>query len=177
MSLEQLQAADLELFKCMAEETNSAIRPTISGVRPLEVSLIENMKAPQVRLFLQPLQGRSGSGGQSSASSSKRKATDSDDEVARLQRKVTNLENRLKNQQSRGSSKGGKGKGGGRTRRTPTLPAELVGMEPTGQDGAPRCCAFNMDGCNKAKPGKKCPKGLHVCMRPGCGRAHSQRDH
>ena len=63
-------------------------------------------------------------------------------------------------------SKKGKGKGSG-------VPKELEGLEFM-KDGKRICFAYNLDGCSY---GKDCRKGVQVCMKPGCGKEHSQRDH
>jgi hypothetical protein len=65
-----------------------------------------------------------------------------------------------------GSKKSGKG---------PRMPLELVGMSSSTPQGSPICFNFNLDGC---KPGERCPKGFHVCCRPGCGKQdHGCMDH
>ena len=178
VTLEQLHMADFELFKAMQRATRKGIRPTSSGVRPMEQAFHELRGSPEVRLYLQPLPG----GSSSSSSGSKRCREDDDPETARLLKRVANLENRLKNQSSQqqgggGKQKGGKGNRSGKKANSIRMPPELMGMEPVGSDGQPRCFGFNSDGCKGAKPGQRCNRGLHVCMRPGCGKAHSQRDH
>ena len=57
------------------------------------------------------------------------------------------------------------------------LPPQLLGMSPTTAKGNPICYDFNLHGCSKAKPGEKCPKGWHQCMRWGFQKAHSQKQH
>lgn len=85
--------------------------------------------------------------------------------------------------QSGGQGKGRKATKGSKTKeRGPPMPQELLGMMravPEGHDGAgePICWAFNLEGCSDAPPGKRCRKGWHICMRPGCGKAHNQRNH
>jgi len=46
-------------------------------------------------------------------------------------------------------------------------------MARSAPDGSNICFAFNLQGCDKAKDGKRCRRGLHVCARPGCHGAHS----
>ena len=37
------------------------------------------------------------------------------------------------------------------------------------RDGTRFCFAFNLpEGCTAASPGQACPKGAHICARPGC---------
>ena len=125
--------------------------------------------------------GGGGGGGGGSSGAGKRKRADNDqDDITKLRRQVANLEGRLRSISSMGSQsssssggKGGrKGKGGGIR-----LPPALMGMEAVGPDGTSRCFAFKLHGCKDAKAGQKCFEGWHVCMRLGCGKPHSQRDH
>ena len=184
VSLEQLHAADLELFKCLMAATRSGIRATAFGQRPLEEALRRYSDSAEVRLYLQPLQGKD------AGAQSKRKRDDHESgEIEKLRRQVSNLEGRLKNAASSskpdsGHAGGGKGSGsrgakprkGGKTRGAFKLPKELEHLDASGPEG-PRCFAYNMDGCKGAKPGGRCNRGLHVCMVQGCGKPHSQREH
>ena len=61
LSLEQVQKADLELSKGAMRMTHEGTRPTASGQRPLEDAILVLKDLPEVRLFLQPLQGAFGS--------------------------------------------------------------------------------------------------------------------
>ena len=69
---------------------------------------------------------------------------------------------------AKGAKQKGKGKGKGSG-----IPKELEGMDLM-KDGKRICFAYNLEGCGY---GKDCKRGLHVCMRTGCGKEHSQRDH
>ena len=182
VSLEQVQNADLEMFKAAMRLTHRGIRPTGAGQRPLEDAIMSLKDSPDIRLYLQPLPGhdRGGSGG-SGSGRGKRKAGDEDSEVARMAKRIASLEGRLRNQSSssqsnQGGGKSGKGKGKRKTSFI-KLPPALVGMDASGPDGSARCFGFNLGTCKDAKPGAKCGKGWHVCMRPGCGKPHSQLDH
>lgn len=171
VNLEQVHRADMELFKYMMRETRNGIRG-IGGHMPLENALKEAMKSPEVRLCLQPLQG-----------GTKRKAHEIEDEVTNKTKKkdeesykktIENLQNQIKNMQA---SKGkGKGKGKGKMKMI-RMPSSLIGMSPTTSSGDPMCYDFNLNGCSKAKKGERCSKGWHLCMRPNCGQAHSQKEH
>ena len=57
------------------------------------------------------------------------------------------------------------------------MPSDLVGMAHMTDNNEPICFAYNLSGCDKAAAGEKCPRGLHVCAKPGCFKAHSQRNH
>ena len=68
-----------------------------------------------------------------------------------------------------------KGKGGkkGQSSKGTGVPKELQGLDMA-KDGQKICFAYNLEGCQW---GKECKRGLHICMKPGCGQEHSQRDH
>ena len=124
-------------------------------------------------LHLQPLPGSSSSSfGAASGSGGSKRKREGQDEMEKMRKQIANLEGRLRNQgKGKSSNQGGKSKGKGK------MPAELRGMEAYGPDGDSRCFSFNLVGCCAARAGQPCPKGWHVCMRQGCGKAHSQRDH
>ena len=51
---------------------------------------------------------------------------------------------------------------------------ELLGEVWTTARGKRLCWDFNLaKGCDLAKPGQACPKGLHLCAEPGCQKPHS----
>ena len=53
------------------------------------------------------------------------------------------------------------------------MPKELIGLESKIENGEPICFNCNLPGgCNKAKWGEKCPKGLHVRTKRGCKKQH-----
>ena len=56
------------------------------------------------------------------------------------------------------------------------LPPGLRGMTHITKDKKPICYGYNLGTCDRAQPGQKCAKGMHVCMRPGCGKPHSLTD-
>ena len=61
----------------------------------------------------------------------------------------------------------GKGKAGGKGKQPP-MPLELRGKYHKTASNEPICFAFNtVGGCShtSVKPGDRCPKGLHVCVR------------
>ena len=174
LSLEQVHRADMELFKYMMRETRQGIK-TVSGVQPLAQALKEAIKSPDVRLCLQPL-----------PCGSKRKHEAVEDEIKKkpskteeqYQRTIENLQNQLRNLKKSAPSAPAKGRGKGRGKaRLIRLPPQLIGMSPTTSSGEPMCYNFNLKGCSLAKAGEKCERGWHLCMRPNCQQAHSQREH
>lgn len=174
VSIEQVQHADMELFKMLIRETRGGIKPA-GGISPIDAALDKALVAPEVRLHLQPLQG----------SSSKKRADNEDDdrssekkkvktsESDKLKKTIENLQGQIRNLQ-KGGKKGG-GKGGKGKRSDIKMPAELLGQSATTSSGEPICYSFNLGGCKLAKAGEKCAKGWHVCTR--CQQPHSQRQH
>ena len=179
VGIEQLHRADMQLFKVMMKETRSGIKP-IAGRQPLAAALKKAIDMPEVRLCLQPLQGTSHKRKHESPQQNhkKQKAVD----VAKLQRQLENVQGQLKNLKSSGhpsssNSKGQKGKGKGGKNLGIRMPPQLIGLCPTTPSGDPCCYDFNLNKCQRAKNGERCPRGWHVCVRHGCGKPHSQLDH
>ena len=183
ISIEQIQRADLELFKFMMKETRGGIRP-VSGKAPLEAALDKALMAPEVRLNLQPLQATMSvkRKGEHADDFSEQKRTKDDSMVEKLKKTVDNLQGQLKNLrvQQHSSSSGqpkGKGKKGSNKGKFIRMPPGLLGLSPVVANGEPACFDFNLGGCTRAKPGEKCSKGWHSCMHHGCFGPHSQKEH
>ncbi len=179
VTIEQIQHADMELFKMLIKMTRNGIRP-VHGVAPLEAALEKIISLPEVRLHLQPLPCASGA--------AKRKADPEDEDRAeepkskqtkgneKLRRTIENLNGQIKNlrRNNKGSGKGSKGKrGNNATHSTVRMPSELIGQNAMTSAGDPICFSFNMSGCKQAKVGERCSKGYHQCSK--CGGPHSQR--
>ena len=187
VSIEQLSRADLALFYHMMKSTRNGIRLKPDGTFPLELALDKAMESVEVRLLLQPLMGQAG----------KRKREDSPDQtsdsskttIKQLQNRVTKLLGSISSQpkKSPGSgsqpsgSKGPAPKPKGTCKGTQVrLPRELLDLgdcQAKTAAGDSICFAFNLGGCPNGAAGK-CSKGLHVCMKRGCGSAdHGRRAH
>ena len=193
VSLDQIQRADLELFKYLMKNSREGIRPA-GGVAPLEAILDRAITAAEIRLLLAPLPAGSSSGtkrkhDEAEEDMSAGKLRGSVDEVTKLKRTIENLTGQVRNLKGRGSkppSSSGKGKGPGRGgkglmtrafRSSVKMPAELMGQNPMTDSGEPICYSYNLNGCPDAAPGQRCTKGWHVCTKPGCQAVHSQRNH
>jgi len=101
-------------------------------------------------------------------------------EIADLQRKLKESKKGNGKQGGKGSGKKGGGKGGKDSTigRGTSLPLSLVGKVSRTAAGEPICYDYNLEhGCSQAKPGERCSKGWHVCMEPGCGKAHTLKMH
>ena len=179
VSIEQVQHADMEMFKHLIKMTRSGIRPSLNKI-PIEDELLKALSLPEIRLHLQPLP---------SGSAAKRKDADDDEapanakkakqpntNVEKLQRTIENLQGQLRNVKGAGKS-GGKGRGRkGFVQRAPIrMPPELIGQHPMTEDNEPICFSFNLGGCKAAKIGERCSKGWHLCTK--CRGNHSQRNH
>ena len=201
VSIEQLHRADLKLFKLMIEETREGIRPTLSG-KPMDAALDKFMRHPDVRLVLQPLQGKEDEG-YPSTPASKRKLPESEESmIMKLQKTIENQAGQIKNLQKKklgshqgggavqkhpfpltphggqgGSKAAGKSKTAGKIKTTTRMPAQLIGLSPQNAQGEAICFGYNLGTCTGAADGETCPKGWHVCMKPGCFKAHSQLNH
>ena len=182
VTIEQIQHADLEMFKVLIKSTRGGIRPS-GGLAPLEVALERAIVSAEIRLHLQPLPGGSGAGkrkldnedGEDKVNDDEHKQSQNK-ETDRLRRTVENLTGQLRNlKKSKGSGKGTKGKRGGSSNHsTIRMPTELIGQNAVTGEGDPICFSYNMGGCKGAKSGERCAKGYHVCSK--CGAGHSQRN-
>ena len=179
VSIEQIQLADLELWKYIIKETRGGVRPSATRV-PVEEALERGIVLPEIRLHLQPL-----------PSGTKRKADNDDDaskavvpkskaagEAEKLQRTIENLKGQVRNmQKGRGKGKSGGRKGGAASnsyanRSMMRMPVGLIGQKAMTKSGEPICFSYNLKGCKGAHAGGKCDKGKHVCTK--CEGAHPQ---
>ena len=71
----------------------------------------------------------------------------------------------------KGRGKGGN-KGGGKGDRRDFVPRALAPGVGRTAAGDPICFDYNMAGCNNARDGERCSRGVHVCTKIGCQRAH-----
>ena len=66
----------------------------------------------------------------------------------------------------------------GRAARALEPPRNLSGKSWSTARGKRLCWDFHLaTGCDLAKPGQACPKGLHLCAEPGCQKPHSLTQH
>ena len=203
-SLERIEEADMKFWELMEERAvDSGIRVRSDGSRPMDGYAKEIIDCAEMALLLQPLP-RAGKPppvaktiGRTVAE--KEKAHDpaaglgtSKGALRRRKqaRQIADLKGQLKGRgapQPRvvptpvaGAAAAGKARGKG----TPNLPTGLIGMASRTEAGDPCCFSFNLPaGCTGAAAGARCPRGMHVCMRPtgaggkACGAPHSQANH
>ena len=99
-------------------------------------------------------------------------------EIADLQRKLGEAKRAGGGGERPKGKDRGKGKGGGKDTPKSALPPSLFGKASRTANGEPICYNYNLEhGCKEAKPGERCSRGWHVCMEPGCGKAHTLKMH
>ena len=160
ITVRQILQSDRAAWLRMSELTQDGVRRKSDGTLPLDSLFARVMSDPQVMFHLlhQPLSHKRGNDDEGKGSW--------DAGAKRL---------RFKGKGEKGGGKVKKGK----ARVAPrNMPAELQGMNSTTRSGQPICWNYNMKcGCTAAQPGKKCPRGVHMCMKPGCGKTHSLQEH
>ena len=74
------------------------------------------------------------------------------------------------NRKGKGKGKKGKGKKGRESHVQTWVPPRLRGGKPVDSSGQPICFNYNLEGCEAARPGQSCPRGLHVWCK--CFKVH-----
>ena len=71
-----------------------------------------------------------------------------------------------------------KGKGKGKTGKTPPMPVEERNKWHRTANGDPLCFGYNTSNrCDLARDGERCSKGWHLCADPGCLQPHGLQSH
>ena len=184
VTTQQLRNADVELWRMVSERCRRGIRVEADGGRPVDTAIKELMFAPEVRFLLMPAMAKShphAGGGNAGSSNDHTRSNDANsDATSRDRKRIRELEQQLNSvKKQRMNQGGGKSKGRGKrgANREIPMPAGLLGKNAKTAAGDPICFNFNLAGCNQAGVGGRCPKGLHVCAEPGCGRAHPLKEH
>ena len=142
ISMAQVREADKQLFLRISEETrgNVALQPT--GAKPVEEALNRFKDHSQIQNYLIPLPKPPTRPGPYTIP-------------------------------HKGDQKGdgkGEGKGAGKAKGKPGNPNKPKLELPEGcrtrdEQGRSICFAFNTQGCDRAAPGKRCKRGMHVCWK------------
>ena len=163
--LTQILRADRAAWLHMAEKL-STLKRDQQGNLPLESEIAKVLAHPSVTFHLLPLPLRT--------------TTDK-----QIQPKATAAPKRTRSRtppkgnpsapaKGKGKGKGGKSKRG----RGPNIPRGLIGKCLHTKANERLCWAFNLpQGCQDAKPGNKCARGLHLCAEPNCEQPHSLQNH
>ena len=164
-SLTQLLRADRQSLIRLQEQSRGGIKPLADGTRPLD-DLVKNLiNDHTVSFHLLPTQApvRAPAGDQDH-SWKKKQGWENANKWGKKQ--VWQQYNKA----SSGSGSKGYGKNGGK------LPQALKGCASTTPQGERICFAFNINGCDKCKPGETCDRGKHVCAIKGCHGNHSKSE-
>jgi hypothetical protein len=98
----------------------------------------------------------------------------------RVKQQGTSQDNNQSRPQKGAKRKGKKPKGPNAKRKKndsfQALPEPLIGGQAKSSNGTPFCFGFNLGKCDTCKPGDKCSRGLHKCMKPGCNANHAYVD-
>ena len=188
VSVHQLINADQQFFRLLAEKTRAGIRRTPDGrpcdivARPSEPGALL-VDHPDFRMALQPFaQGSAGKGprssqdGVSARPDRPARSRSRNRRGKRAHEKVKELRVALaaKGQPGHRAKGGGKGEKGKAERG---IPQALQGKCLQTPQGKRICFRFNLEGCDAAPPGAECPKGIHLCVEPGCLQPHPLPQH
>jgi hypothetical protein len=164
VSLDQLMRLDRELWSSLAQRTRQGLTRPANGSNPLDAIFMPVFQEASVQLLLLPLPASSASGRPPAA------AHDDSPVSKRALKRQRQAEAKQRTEDA--PSKRPRGADSGKPAPS-AMPKGLEGMARSAPDGSNICFAFNLQGCDKAKDGKRCRRGLHVCARPGCHGAHS----
>ena len=153
-TMAQLQAADRKLFQVLADQSRAGIQVTASG-RPLDSLFEAATLTAEVAHLLQPLP--------KAASSS----------VSEKERPGPYAPPPAPFGGGKGRGKSRKGKGAVRQMK---MPGGLEGCRSHTNSGEPICFGYGLKTCRETVSKGRCPKGLHVCAYPKCGKAHPAAD-
>jgi hypothetical protein len=184
ITMEQLSAYDVEVWRRLSERSRTGIRTRADGVRPLDQLMADVLVEPRVAMLLLPHQTHGG-GRAASTEEPPLKKPKTDQALAQLRTELQNMRKKLAAgngggggggggfgggkgnfEKGKGKAAGKKGKGDG---KGPRVPAALQGMSGTDDRNQRICYGFNLKSCTAAQPGAACDRGLHVCGK--CFRA------
>ena len=157
-SLSQLIKADQEVWARLAE-AGSNIRRDAAGNLPLDGLLIQTLESYEIAFYLLPMMSGSSSSGTVYKGHGK-------DGYPYRPHPFGHYDDR----KGKGKGKKGKGKKGRESHVQSWVPPKLRGGKPVDNSGQPICFNYNLEGCDAAKPGQACPRGLHICCK--CFKVH-----
>ena len=159
VSVQQVLRADRAAFLYMSERLTTLKRNAV-GELPLDTLLPGVLIQPTVAFHLLPSSG--------SASKAIGRPTKHQPQRGKGQERRTDLSQRTKAEE----------KANQRRVAEDQMSSALIGKALETPQKKRLCWGFNLpNGCNAAKPGETCSKGLHVCAEPGCFKHHSLQDH
>ena len=166
ISLIQLLRTDRIAFARMTELARTGIKPSSTGVRPLDALMSSMRSDSAVMFYMLPVL-----------------AAPSQPSAPMIKRTWDEAFGNKGN--GKGKGKGGKGGFKGKSKwmsnawNAGRLPEALRKANCVAADnkGRRRCFGYNLDGCEAAKPGEECDKGWHLCAKRNCNQPHPQRAH
>ena len=167
-TLDILRSADREIWKQMAKECAKGIRAaTPRDPFPVDQNIEGILDSVPVNMILPLAKARGGQNRQ----------PDDQDGVGKGAGRAGRKRRRGQGSQPAPASSAGqqktndKGKGWG---WDVPMPRELSGGVPClpGPNKTPNCVGYNTGRCKAVEPGARCPKGMHVCCKPGCAGLH-----
>lgn len=188
VSWAQLRNADKKLWQLASSECKSGCKAKPGETQTqFEVAFRNAIFAPEVRHLLNPLPDGGGSAVSAPA------GPDQSATIRRLESRLKTAEDQLRGQKRRQQDQGGRtsgrdSKGGGKSGRDSKGGGKGLmkqysaqGLATRTKDNEPICFGFNLqEGCSKAQPGQRCPRGLHVCGSSQCQdnrQPHSSQTH
>lgn len=150
VSMEQVIAADKQLFLQVAEDTRASLAPTPGAPKPMDTAFLAAINDPQVIYCLLPLP---------ESHHNQPKSTSND-------RSEPYKPSPIKKGGGKGDNKGKPRTVFSDTSKKFNLPEGCVSMH----NGKPLCFNFNNGRCTAVKPGKRCRFGFHLCYKHGCGK-------
>ena len=181
VSFDQILRADHELFRRMVEETRGGIK-SLGGRRPLDALVPMIIVEADFRSNLQAFRSGTAPAKDHQFPPLPPPVNTAATQEAMRTRSQQSAKDKAKNAAKRDGErvksevpppkvqKVGPGPG------KPKMPESLRGMAHQTIAKKNICYGYNLGNCDKAQPGQKCVKGLHVCMRPGCEKPHSLKD-
>ena len=158
-SWSQLVAADKKLFSELRDLTRDGVQSSGTSARPIDKHLPAVMMSYDVVSLLQPMPAPKGSGSHQTITEKERLSPYSPPPTP-----------------FGGRGRGGKGRKGKGTFRQMKMPAGLENCRSHTNAGEPICFGFGLKTCRETVTKGRCPKGLHVCAYPRCGKAHPAAD-
>ena len=158
-SWSQLVAADKKLFSELRDLTRDGVQSSGTSARPIDKHLPAVMMSYDVVSLLQPMPAPKGSGSSQTIAEKERPSPYSPPPTP-----------------FGGKGRGGKGRKGKGAVRQMKMPAGLESCRSHTNAGEPICFGFGLKTCRETVTKGRCPKGLHVCAYPRCGKAHPAAD-
>jgi hypothetical protein len=165
-TLEQIQKADVWIFKRLARETRAGIRPTAAGTLPLVEAMDAVLATQELAMILMPLP-------EVHPRAAKREAVEDTGGEAKPLSKRQKKKAAAKAKAQAGhparheGGSSGKGAGKGKSEGSGSMPKGLLGLRGTRGDGERLCYGWNLGTCSAAAGGAKCDRGWHECMKCG----------